>query len=103
MSASRADAANARRDDPDRAEWIAAALDQQYIGANEGGWTVHVLGVHTDRDEIWIQVASDPEGSDAFVLHLSPWATPQHALAALAATRLDNGSYPQVVPVMRSA
>jgi len=90
-----------RTTEPDVAERFIAALDLQRIGEGSGAWVVHVLGVHDDGQDLWIQVAPDAEGVDGFVLRLSPHATVRHALAAMAAPQVAR-TRPHVVSVMRN-
>ena len=85
---------------PSRADFIAAELDQRRIGEGLQTWVVHVFGVHDDGRDLWIQVADSPDGENGFVLHLSAWATAQHAVAALAAIQQPR---PHIVPVMLRA
>jgi hypothetical protein len=86
---------------PSRADLIAAELDQRSIEDGARSWIVHVFGVHEDERDLWIQVSDRPDGENGFVLHLSAWATAQHAIAALAAIRPNLLPYPRVVPVMQ--
>jgi hypothetical protein len=88
---------------PSRADLIASELDQRRIGDGLQTWVVHVFGVHGDGRDLWIQVSDNPDGEDGFVLHLSPWATAQHAVAALSAIHPHQQPHPHVVPVMLRA
>ena len=59
-----------------------------------------MFGVHTGgRGDLWIQVASNENGHDNLVLHLSPDATVEDAIQALEAMPLTCTSYPRIVPV----
>jgi hypothetical protein len=100
MQASRNESTAVRVAEPDPIESIAAALDMQSVGEGSDRWVVHVLGIHGDGHHIWVQLASDPDGRDSFVLRLSAWATADHALAALATLRCPPDGPPSVVPVM---
>jgi hypothetical protein len=86
--------------EPDRADTLAAELDQQHIGDATNRWIVHVLGVHNDGRHLWIQIAPNADGTQSFVLRLSMSATARHALAALAALSRSSLGCPSVVPVM---
>ena len=97
----RTDSSAFRDPGPSRGDLIAAELDQRSIGDGAEAWVVHVFGVHEDERDLWIQVSDRPDGEDGFVLHLSPWATVQHAVAALAAIRPRLLPHPRVVPVMQ--
>jgi hypothetical protein len=83
----RTDSSPFRVPTPSRADLIAAELDQRRIGDGKHSWVLHVFGVHGDERDLWIQVSDRPDGEDGFVLHLSPWATAAHAIAALAAVQ----------------
>jgi len=100
MQASRNESTAVRPIERDPIESIAAALDMQSVGEGLDRWVVHVLGIHGDGHHIWVQIASDPDGRDSFVLRLSAWATPGHALAALASLPFPPDGPPSVVPVM---
>ena len=97
----RTDLSAFRDPSPSRADIIATELDRRRISDGESTWVVHVFGVHGDHRDLWIQVSDNPDGEDGFVLHLSAWATAQHAVAALAAIQPHNLTYPRIVPVMQ--
>jgi hypothetical protein len=86
--------------EPNRAETLAAALEQHPIGDGVNRWVVHVFGVHTDGHHLWIQVAPNADGAQSIVLRLSTPATPRHAIAALAALSRSSLACFTVVPVM---
>jgi len=86
----------------DRIDHLVAMLDQQRVGDGPTSWVVRVLGVHTEGGDIWIQVGRDDNPSVSMVLHLPPWATAHHAMAALATSQHERRSYPQIVDVMQS-
>jgi hypothetical protein len=47
------------------------ALDQRQIGSGASGWVAQVLGVHTERDGLWVQLAPAGDLSATVVLHVS--------------------------------
>jgi hypothetical protein len=102
MAAPLHDHASDRAAEPDVSERLVAMLDLQRVGEGADAWTVHVIGVHSDGDDLWIQVAPHPDGTDSLVLRLSSYATVRHALAALAAVRCTARDVPQIVSVMRN-
>jgi len=102
MAAPLHDHASARAAEPDVSERLVAMLDLQRVGEGADAWTVHVIGVHSDGDDLWIQVAPHPDGTDSLVLRLSSHATVRHALAALAAVPCTARDVPQIVSVMRN-
>ena len=67
------------------ADRLFAKLDNREIKGAPYEWTAQVLGVHMVGSDAWVQVASASEPSCAVLLHLSPRATADHALAALQA------------------
>jgi hypothetical protein len=62
-----------------------AAIDQQQIGDDRTGWIAVVLGVHTDGNESWIQVAAQHDPSRSIVLHMPKPVGTHRVLAALRA------------------
>lgn len=86
--------------EPTRAETVAAELDLQAVGDGANAWVVHVLGVHMDGRQLWVQIAPNPEGNPSFLLRLSPLATARHALATLTALSLSTLRPSSIVPVM---
>jgi hypothetical protein len=62
-----------------------AAIDQQHIGDDRTGWIAVVLGVHTNGNESWIQVAPQHDPSRSIVLHMPKPVATQRVLAALRA------------------
>jgi hypothetical protein len=85
---------------PTRAETVAAELDLQAVGDGANAWIVHVLGVHMDGRQVWVQIAPSPEGNPSFLLRLSPLATARHALATLATVSLSTLRPSTIVSVM---
>jgi hypothetical protein len=62
-----------------------AAIDQQQIGDDRTGWIAVVMGVHTDGNESWIQVAAQHDPSRSIVLHMPKPVGTHRVLAALRA------------------
>jgi hypothetical protein len=86
--------------EPNRAESLAAALELQRVGDDANPWVVHVLGVHDDGHHLWVQIASNADGTDSIVLRLSIAATARHVLATLASLSRSSLACSAVVPVM---
>lgn len=86
--------------EPHHSERIVEALDLQGVGEGPDRWLVHVLGVHTDGRDVWVQIARHVDGTDSLVLRLSRRASPRHALAALAVLPPAGIGVFEVVPVM---
>jgi hypothetical protein len=67
------------------ADRLFAELDHRAIEGVSYSWVAQVLGVHMVGSEAWVQVASAHDPLCNVMLHLSPRATADHALAALQA------------------
>jgi hypothetical protein len=102
MAAPLRDHASAQAAEPDISERLVAMLDLQRVGEGADAWTVHVIGVHSDGEDLWIQVAPHPDGTDSFVLRLSSHATVRQALVALAAAPRTPRDVSPIVTVMRN-
>ena len=80
-----------------------AALEQRSIQVESNNWVIEVLGIHsTPKGDAWVQVrlADDPDLMT--VLHLCPRATPDQAIAALAAwMAVPASERPHILDVMR--
>ena len=74
---------DATRTAPLSAFWLFAAIDQQQIGDDRTGWIAVVLGVHTNGNESWIQVAPEHDPSRSIVLHMPKPVGTHRVLAAL--------------------
>jgi len=86
------------------ADRLFAELDDRRIETGSTGWVARVLGIHMAQRAAWVQIA--PAGGEPWsvVLHLSPQATADHAIAALTAwSRVPSHERPLVVEVMRLA
>lgn len=79
------------------------ALDQRRIDAGTRGWVAHVMGIHCDGREIWIQIAPGGAPEKSLVLHLSGWTTIDQAIAAMKARSVEHASHPRVISVMPMA
>jgi hypothetical protein len=86
-----------------RIDQVIAGLDQRQVGEGASAWVAQVLGVHSDERDLWVQVAPADNPFESIVLRMSPYATPQHAVAALALMHPTDGAFPHVVNVMRPA
>src|SRR5689334_8891723 len=78
---------------------LIAALDQHRIRHGAAHRLLNVLGVHTDRQTLWIQVAHSDDSSEALVLHLSLDATAEDAIRVLEMAPRDGDHYPRIVEV----
>jgi hypothetical protein len=67
------------------ADRLFAELDNRAINGARYAWIAQVHGVHMVGAEAWVQVGSANEPLCNVLLHLSPRATADHALAALQA------------------
>jgi hypothetical protein len=96
-------AAAVRQREWTRIDQLAMTIDRQRIGEGTRAWVAHVLGVHTDGRNYWVQVAPADEPTRSVVLRMSPWASAQHAIAALSAMTSPTESFPQIIDVMQPA
>jgi hypothetical protein len=89
------------RPEKGRIDQLISTLDRQRIGEGSTSWVAEVLGVHVDGQDLWVQIAPAHAVAESIVLRLSAWATPQHAIAALAVMRTQRGPLPHVIDVMQ--
>jgi hypothetical protein len=59
------------------------ALDQRQIGTGTTSWVAQVLGVHREKDDLWVQIAPSVDPDVTIVLRLSPATPVDEALGAL--------------------
>jgi hypothetical protein len=79
-----------------------AGLDQRQITDGAGGWIAEVVGIHRDPRETWVQIATSDAPEETVLLHLSPWAGTDDALAALSAwSSCEMSRRPRIIEVMR--
>jgi hypothetical protein len=71
------------------------ALDQRQIGTGTASWVAQVLGVHREKDDLWVQIAPSVDPDVTIVLRLSPATAVDEALGALERRSpvSDGGSY----------
>ena len=93
-------AADEERYSQDLADRWFRALDQRRIDAGTRGWIAHVMGIHFDGREIWIQIAPRGAPEHSLVLHLSGWTTIDQAIAAIKARSPEHAFHPRVISVM---
>jgi hypothetical protein len=67
------------------ADRLFAELDNRTVSSAPYAWIAQVFGVHMIGTEAWVQVGAANEPLCSVMLHLSPRATADHALAALQA------------------
>jgi hypothetical protein len=75
-------------------------LDHRQIDVGTRRWTAHVMGIHLDGQEAWIQIAAGRAQEKNLVLHLSGWTTIDQVVAAMKARSFDATSYPQIISVL---
>lgn len=68
---------------PDLFDHFFEALDLQRVGEGAHQWVVHVLGLHTDGRNLWIQVAPDSHGADSLVVRTAAGTSASQILDAL--------------------
>src|SRR5229473_6720864 len=67
------------------ADRLFADLDDRRIETGSTGWVVRVLGIHMLQRAAWVQIAPADGAPWSVLVHLSPQATADHAIAALTA------------------
>lgn len=75
-------------------------LDQRQIDVGNRRRTARVIGIHTEGNEVWIQLATGRGQDRNLVLHLSSWTTVDQVVAAMKTKPLERGSYPQIVTLI---
>ena len=86
----------------DAVDPLFAGLDQREIADGAGGWVAEVVGIHRDPRETWVQIATSEAPDETVLLHLSPYAGTDDALAALRAwSGCEMSRRPRVIEVMR--
>jgi len=66
-----------------REERLFAELDGQSIYSGTSHWLACVLGIHTTREEAWIQLSLVGQFPCSLILHLLPRSTAQQAIRAI--------------------
>jgi hypothetical protein len=61
------------------------ALDRSVLTVGRDTFSVHVLGVHVDRDHVWLQLAAAHDPLVSFVVRVEPTTTLGDVHLALAA------------------
>jgi hypothetical protein len=86
------------------ADRLFAQLDDRRIETGSNSWVVRVSGIHMVQGSAWVQISPADHATWSVVLHLSPQATADHAIAALTVwSRTPVLDRPLVVEVMRLA
>ena len=75
-------------------------LDHRQIDVGNRRSTARVVGIHTDGNEVWIQLATGRGQERNVVLHLSSWTTVDQVVAAMKTKPLESDSYPQIITVI---
>jgi hypothetical protein len=79
-----------------------ATLDRRHMPDGAGGWMIEVNGIHRNDRDTWVQIGTSEDPEETVLLHVSPWGSPDDALAALRAwSCLDVSRRPRVIEVMR--
>ena len=73
------------------------ALDQRRIKAGTQIWVAHVMGIHAEGREIWVQIARGDSLDKSLVLHLSGWTTVSQAISAIRAHSRECDAFPRVI------
>jgi hypothetical protein len=73
----------AAKAEPTATDRLFDALNERRITADPEGRLVEVLGIHAMPDGAWVQIALVGESTQGVILHLSPWTSIDHAIAAL--------------------
>ena len=82
-------------------QWF-AALDQRMIHVGAERWRAHVLGIHGEGGELWIQIAQAHEPDRGLVIHCWQTQAVDEVLAAVSAAHLGaSGSMPHIVEAFR--
>jgi hypothetical protein len=79
-----------------------AALDQRLIDVGAERWRAHVLGIHGEGGELWIQIAQAHEPDRGLVIHCWQTQAVDEVLAAVSTAHLgSSGSMPHIVEAFR--
>jgi hypothetical protein len=73
------------------------ALDQRQIGSGASSWVAQVMGVHQDRDDVWVQVAPSDDADATIIVHLTPETPLADVLAALARRNPSLDRRPEII------
>ena len=76
------------------------ALDHCRIGAGDDSSETEVLGIHSDGETFWVQLAPVGSPCTAFILHVSLALTVDHVRTALAARSTHQESCPEIIEVL---
>ncbi|HET9831112.1 MAG TPA: hypothetical protein VFP91_05370 [Vicinamibacterales bacterium] len=75
-------------------------LDHRVVDLHSDRWITEVTAIQVVGADAWVQLARADDPSSGVVLHLSTYATPDHALEALAAwSRIPADERPRVLDV----
>jgi hypothetical protein len=69
---------------PTRADVLFAELDGRDIALGSSHWLACVQGIHTERDEAWVQLSLVGKAPCSVVVHLLPSTTAREAIVAIA-------------------
>ena len=75
--------------DADAAHQWFTALDERSFVVGAKRWLTHVVGIHPDRRDLWIQVELVGEQRHSFVIRVNPASTVNEAIGAVEALVRD--------------
>jgi hypothetical protein len=90
--------ADNRSASPTRAERLFAELDGLDIRSAASRWFACVHGIHTERDEAWVQLSFIGQVPCTVVVHLLPRTTARQAIAAITAW-VNSSDRPRIIEV----
>ena len=65
-------------------DWWFEALDHHKIGTGGSSWTAEVVGIHSDGEDLWVQLSSREYPGSTVVLRLGRNSSAEDVTAALA-------------------
>jgi hypothetical protein len=65
-------------------DWWFEAIDHQQIGTGGSSWIAEVVGIHSDGEDLWVQVSSRESPGSTVVLRLGRNSSAEDVTTALA-------------------
>ncbi len=78
-----------------------AALDQRMIHVGAERWRAHVLGIHEEGGELWIQIVQAHDTTRSIVIHCWHMQGVEEVIAALRGAHFGSGESMQMVDTCR--
>ena len=78
-----------------------AALDQRMIHVGAERWHAHVVGIHGEGGELWIQIVPAHQPDRGVVVHCWHMQAIDEVIAALRTARVGSGQSMQIVETLR--